>query len=330
MNDLNSSTGYFSTSTSDPDRAEQIYLQSIAAARILHLGDRQEFRLKMDYLDLNKVSLISNSMTSACSMEALLEEDDFRLVFALHAPSQFSWRGHSYLVSEKQGVVVNPGSKITVDRYARSKTLVINTSYSTLKDHLNLLTNRNIKDSLEFDKKIDFSQGPGAYLYELMNRLSHDALYNEMLLTQPGIQRGYGELILGAILALPHNHIHLLQPEGRSLFAPKIIHRAEEYIRSHFRERITISDVIKVCQCSRKELFSSFRLSRDYTPMEFVLEQRLQAARRELLKSRTAPRAISEIAYACGFSHLGRFSKQYRRRFGELPSGTARRIVRSI
>ncbi len=330
MNDLNLSTGYFSTSTSDPDRAEQIYLQSIAAAKILHLGDRQDFRLKMDYLDLNRVSLISNSMTSSCSMEALLGEDDFRLVLALHAPSQFSWRGQSYQVSEKQGIVVNPGSKITVDRYARSKTLVINTSYSTLKDHLKLLTNRNVKEPLEFDKKIDFSQGPGAYLYVLMNRLSHDSLYNDMLLTQPGIQRGYGELILGAILALPHNHIHLLQPEDSSLYAPKIIHRAEEYIRAHFKERITISDVIQVCQCSRKELFSSFRSSRDYTPMEFLLEQRLQAAHRELLESRSAPRAISEIAYACGFTHLGRFSKQYRSRFSELPSETAKRTDRSI
>ena len=330
MNNPNPPTGYFSTSTSDPDQAEQIYLRSIADAKILHLGNREDFRLKMDYLEFNKVSLISNSMTSACSMEASLEKDEFRLVLALNAPTQFSWRGRPYSVFERQGIIVNPGSKIKVERCAGSKTLIINTSYSTLKDHLKLLTNRDIKESLKFDKKIDFSQGPGTYLYVLMNRLSHDVLYNGMLLTQPGIQRGYGELILGAILALPHNHIHLLQPEDSSLVAPKIIHRAEEYIRAHFKERITIGDVIQVCQCSRKELFSSFRSSRDYTPMEFLLEQRLQAAHRELLKSLSAPRAISEIAYACGFTHLGRFSKQYRNRFGELPSETAKRTDRSI
>ena len=183
MNDLNPSTGYFSTSTSDLDQAEQIYLRSIADAKILHLGDRQNFRLKMDYLDFVKVSLISNSMTSICSMEASLGEDEFRLVLALNAPTQFSWRGRPYSVFEKQGIIVNPGSKITVDRYAGSKTLIVNTSYSTLKDHLKVLTNRDIKESLEFDKKIDFSQGPGTYLYVLMNRLSHDVYCSN----EPGI-----------------------------------------------------------------------------------------------------------------------------------------------
>lgn len=330
MKNLIPSPGYFSVSTSDLDHAEQVYFRSIAGAKILQVSDKEKFKLKLDYLGFNSVSLISNSITSACSMEALLDKDDFRLVLALHAPSQFSWRGHSYLVSEKQGIVVNPSSKINVDRYSRSQTLVLKTSYSILKGHLELLTNQNIKGTLKFDKQIDLGQGPGAYLYELMSRLSYDAQYNDRLLQEPGIKRGYGELILGAILALPHNYSHSLHPKGKPVYIPRIVTRAEDYMRSHFNELITISDLIRICRCSQKELFSSFKSSREYTPMEFLLEQRLQAARKELIEPGTAAYTISEVAHICGFAHLGRFAKQYRKRFGELPSDSVKRAVRSI
>jgi transcriptional regulator GlxA family with amidase domain len=29
---------------------------------------------------------------------------------------------------------------------------------------------------------------------------------------------------------------------------------------------------------------------------------------------------VSQTAYSCGFSHLGRFSRYYRERFGDVPS----------
>ena len=34
--------------------------------------------------------------------------------------------------------------------------------------------------------------------------------------------------------------------------------------------------------------------------------------------------SVTEVAYAHGFEHLGRFSAYYRERFGELPSDTVR------
>jgi len=53
---------------------------------------------------------------------------------------------------------------------------------------------------------------------------------------------------------------------------------------------------------------------------KFVLEQRLQQARR-LLSSRTGgSKKISEIAYDVGFSDLAYFNRTFRSRFGMTPS----------
>ena len=38
--------------------------------------------------------------------------------------------------------------------------------------------------------------------------------------------------------------------------------------------------------------------------------------------------SVTNVAYDCGFSHLGRFAQEYARRFGESPSETLRRARR--
>ena len=193
-----------------------------------------------------------------------------------------------------------------------------------------LIINDSINHPLIFPTDVDLTRGPGAYLYELMSRLSYDVVYNTRLVNEPGIKRGYGELILGAILALPHNHSSRLHTEDTAIRVPQVVRQAEEYIRSHYREPVSISDLTSQCGCSRKVLFSSFKSSRDYTPMEFLREQRLQAVRRKFSESESQPKTVSEIAYECGFTHLGRFSEQYRQRFGELPSETFKKDPRNI
>ncbi len=74
---------------------------------------------------------------------------------------------------------------------------------------------------------------------------------------------------------------------------------------------------------SRRALFSAFRQYRDCTPMQFLAERRLQAAR-QALTSPYPGDTVTSIAYSCGFSHLGRFSDTYRKRFGGTPSETLR------
>jgi AraC family transcriptional regulator, positive regulator of tynA and feaB len=51
---------------------------------------------------------------------------------------------------------------------------------------------------------------------------------------------------------------------------------------------------------------------------EYVLEQRLNLAERQLISSANA--TVSEIAYAAGFGDLSYFSRCFRRRFGMTPS----------
>jgi AraC-like DNA-binding protein len=75
---------------------------------------------------------------------------------------------------------------------------------------------------------------------------------------------------------------------------------------------------------SLRSLQAGFRQWRETTPTAFLRQARLQLVRDDLLRS--GPEAnVTTVALRHGFSHLGRFSAQYRSAFGEDPSATLRR-----
>lgn len=60
----------------------------------------------------------------------------------------------------------------------------------------------------------------------------------------------------------------------------------------------------------------------DVSPMQYLKDLRLERASAELLGGSTH---VAGVALRWGFGHLGRFSADYRARFGEYPSETVRR-----
>jgi transcriptional regulator GlxA family with amidase domain len=78
------------------------------------------------------------------------------------------------------------------------------------------------------------------------------------------------------------------------------------------------------CGASVRSLCLAFRAHYNCSPMDFVRQVRLDAARAALQSA--APGAqVTDIALACGFGHLGRFAAVYRECYGESPQQTLRR-----
>jgi AraC-like DNA-binding protein len=106
--------------------------------------------------------------------------------------------------------------------------------------------------------------------------------------------------------------------------APRHVIRAEELIRAHPEQPITIGDLTVASGVSAQALYEGFRRFRATTPTTMLRMVRLERIRAEL-KSAAPDEKITDIAYKWGIAHLGRFAAEYRARFGELPSETLRR-----
>lgn len=126
---------------------------------------------------------------------------------------------------------------------------------------------------------------------------------------------------------LLHHHPHNYSEELAQTVPtpiPGIVRRAERFMIDNAASPITVSDVADHLGISLRSLQAGFRHWRDTTPTTFLRRVRLQLVRDELLRS-SAEASVTAVALRHGFSHLGRFSAQYRAIFGEDPSVTLRR-----
>ena len=109
---------------------------------------------------------------------------------------------------------------------------------------------------------------------------------------------------------------------------PGHVQRAVSYMRLHLEQTITMRDLARACGASESTLRKNFTRFIGHPPLAHLRRLRFAAARDELL--RFPDRAVGSVAQRLGFAHLGRFSADYRRLFGERPSETRDRAELAI
>lgn len=145
----------------------------------------------------------------------------------------------------------------------------------------------------------------------------------QQALLEPIIHNLEESVLLHLLLEHEHTYSDALRNPCRGL-APRHVRRAEDYIRSHARQALTLESIAAAVGCSVRSLSEGFRQARGTTPMSFLRQVRLEGVRADL--SNALPgKGVSELALDWGFNHLGRFATEYRRCFGESPSDTRHR-----
>jgi AraC family ethanolamine operon transcriptional activator len=92
-------------------------------------------------------------------------------------------------------------------------------------------------------------------------------------------------------------------------------------------EDLKLRDLTEQLGVSTRVLQLAFNAAGLCGPARFLLAVRLNRARRDLHLSIGFRRTVTNTALAHGFSHLARFSAQYKHLFGELPSETLARAT---
>jgi AraC-like DNA-binding protein len=102
------------------------------------------------------------------------------------------------------------------------------------------------------------------------------------------------------------------------------VRQAEEVMRARLAEPLTIHAVAKEVGVGVRSLQAAFAVHRNASPRAVLTSMRLDAARNALISPGTMD-TVTNIAFDCGFAHLGRFARAYAERFGEVPSDTLTR-----
>lgn len=105
----------------------------------------------------------------------------------------------------------------------------------------------------------------------------------------------------------------------------QLIRTIQDYVDAHLAEKLRVIDLCTISGVSYKTLERAFLVVLGVTPRQYISVCRLSRARRLMLNAHTKHARVGEIALACGYDQLGRFSRDYRCWFGEKPSDTLRR-----
>ncbi len=153
----------------------------------------------------------------------------------------------------------------------------------------------------------------------LLTRLV-DALVGEV-----GLQ-GPGGAMLAEALALQLS-VHLLRhhalvdsggkPARASALATERAKRVREYIDEHLHEALSIEQLAGVAGLGAWTFCRHFRSSFGVAPHAFVMQQRVERARRLLVHGDTA---IKQVAAACGFADQAHLTRLLRAQLGTTPA----------
>ncbi len=115
-----------------------------------------------------------------------------------------------------------------------------------------------------------------------------------------------------------------IRVEPRKANSRSVFKIAQEFVLAHSSAGISILDLCIATNSSKSTLFNAFQDYLGVTPYQFLTRTRLTSARKLLSSSCQELTTVASIAMECGFGHLGRFSANYKKLFGEYPSETLR------
>jgi len=192
---------------------------------------------------------------------------------------------------------------------------------SAICHQLEALLDEPLCAPLEFAPAMDLTTGFGNSLARLILMVATDLDRAGSIYLAPAAMVALEQFVFTSLLmSHPHNYSAALR-RGEKPIAPRDVKRAIDYMQGHLDVPIRLADIVRASGVPGRTLFKHFSDCRGISPMRYLRNARLDKVRETL--RRVAPEArITDIAMQWGFTHMGRFSVEYRRRYGESPSAT--------
>lgn len=221
--------------------------------------------------------------------------------------------------------VISPTRPLRMKSNVDCDQIMIRIDRSLLERHCTQHLGHDLRRPIEFDLGMDMRAAETEGWRNLIAYLVAELDRDTKNFLSPLVLAHVQQLVVATLLlAQRHNYRdELLRPQAPP--APHYIRRIEEYIHAHVDEPITVADLSAYAGLSTSALFSGFRRYRNTSPMAYLKSVRLEKVQEELRCAQAVGDTVTDIAMRWGFVHLGHFSADYKRKFGESPSATLNR-----
>ncbi|MFC6668794.1 AraC family transcriptional regulator [Marinobacterium aestuariivivens] len=286
--------------------------------RLTVLG-RGNMRSSLRYTDFAQLGLSHIDYGGEVRVQSPDIEDIYHLQVVTSGRCTWDYDGDMLSLSAGQALMMNPRERIDLTYSGDCQKLIVKVPEAVLKSACMQNGKAVPKDGLRFHHRVMELNASLAFM-RLVEAVYEEA--SESCVDIGSISQTYAGLLASKLLSIfPCN----LQQECSSVGAGQQVHLIRRYLGERIKDDIGVEELAGLCNVSIRTLYNVFAKEVGTTPKLFIKQMKLQSLHNDL-KQGVGARNVTEIALDYGFSHLGRFSSDYRKMFGELPSETLRKV----
>ena len=256
-------------------------------------------------------------LSSVYYSQSFMSKGDFPdgCIVLIYAPNNARYNFQNRTIQANEIIVLTKGDEIDILTVGEIevRTLVIEAQlfYQTFYEFFDDTPHKVIKDKRFFikpDMLSVFHQTVDlwkTYLTKKYPTLNEKPPYNKI---EPEILHQ----LFNCIISTPF-------VKKRKKFQTKTI---RDLLHENIDQPIDISNLTSILNISESQLYHAFRKDYGMTPKKYLQYLRFHAVKKELLLAHPHSNTVSQIAEKYDFSHMGHFSSEYKKRFGQTPSQT--------
>ena len=307
--------------TADAEAA-QAYLDIVGFKFEPAIGDHAPLDMRINGVYLPDMYIGYTHYGKAGTIRALPERTDYWFVLPVHGSLEATVRKDVVDCDPRRGVLTDPSR---TGQLVRSEPgcgrLNIIMTETAVRRRLSALLGAPLAQSPDFSPAVDVDQGYGRSFANYLRMAIDDFERDGAMLSSPLMLQQYEDLVFTNLL-LSHPHSYT-QPRHRlaRLVASRDVKRAIDYMEANLTSAIGLPEITAAAGVSGRTLLEHFKRYKGISPMAYLRRARFVRVREALCYAEPEEN-VTRVAMSLGFTHMGRFSVEYRKRFGESPSET--------
>lgn len=315
--------------TSDPDEARARVSKVFCEHRLKLVSGGSRVGAEMYFRPIRGIGIGRMRYGASVDIDPGRLESFALIQMPIHGTEVITHGGQTVDSNPDVASVLSPTLPVRICHGADTEKLFVKIDRDVLERHCRQHLGGELKDPVEFLPAMSLAAPRCLSWVRLMKwlyeELGQGSPEGHSVLDSPLFAAQVEQMVITTLLLCqPHNYSERLADDGPSI-APYFVRRVERFVEENAHEALTIGDLAEEAGVSTRSLFAGFRRYRNTTPMQYLKEVRMQRVREELLRSSPQATTVTTIAGRWGFSHLGHFTVDYKRCFGESPSVTLHR-----